>query len=275
MVPFAVAFATLSWWEGHGFWDSLLGLGDVLVLFMPLMWTRWFPSEADLRSRRGLVMYDLSRNDGGSGARRVPAADGQSLIVRPVRSAITRLALRRFGVSSTMEARAPGNNGVDSRGEAPSMYEMEGASQSHGSNGPIARPANPRNPPPSSGEASANSGRHGARLPRRRLPGWLASGWTLSQTPASKCSLPRTPGAWCSLTLRFPSEPGHHLWWRGKFLSPLKDLRKRLEEPISRFFAMARLIHRSGYVTPRPRRVVHHLSTSSSTHAPTSRLGKP
>jgi hypothetical protein len=50
------------------------------------------------------------------------------------------------------------------------MYEMEGASQSRGSNGPIARPANPRNPPPSLGGASTNSGRLGARLRGRRLP---------------------------------------------------------------------------------------------------------
>lgn len=55
------------------------------------------------------------------------------------------------------------------------MYEMEGASQSRGANGPIARPANPRNPPPSLGGTSANSGRLGARLPRRRLPGRPAS----------------------------------------------------------------------------------------------------
>jgi hypothetical protein len=51
------------------------------------------------------------------------------------------------------------------------MYEMEGAPQSHSSNGPIARPANPRNTPPSLGGVSANSGRLGTRLPRRRLPG--------------------------------------------------------------------------------------------------------
>jgi hypothetical protein len=89
------------------------------------------------------------------------------------------------------------------------MYEMEGAPRSRGSNGPIARPANPRNPPPSLGGASANSGRLGARLPGRRLPrAARRSGGPCRETPASKCSLSRTPGPWCSLTLRFPPEPG-------------------------------------------------------------------
>jgi nucleoid-associated protein YgaU len=49
------------------------------------------------------------------------------------------------------------------------MYEMEGASQPSGANGPIARPAKPRSTPPSPGKASTNPGRLGARLPERRL----------------------------------------------------------------------------------------------------------
>jgi hypothetical protein len=147
------------------------------------------------------------------------------------------------------------------------MYEMEGASRSRGSNGPIARPANPRNPPPSLGGASANSGRLGARRPGRRLPRWLAGLVDPVANSGLQVLALANSRSWCSLTLRFPSEPGHRLWWRARFLSPLKDLRKRLEEAISRFFAMAWLIHRRGDVTPSPRRVVHQLSTSSSPHA--------
>jgi hypothetical protein len=49
---------------------------------------------------------------------------------------------------------------------------------------------------------------------------------------SSECSLPRTPGPWCSLALRFPPELGHRLWWRARFLSPPKELRKRLEGSI-------------------------------------------
>ena len=86
------------------------------------------------------------------------------------------------------------------------MYEMEGASQPRGSNGPIARPANPRNPPPSLGEASANSGRLGARLSRTAPSGWLTSGWTcrelrrrlpaLAELPVPVLAGPRvSPGA--------------------------------------------------------------------------------
>jgi hypothetical protein len=39
------------------------------------------------------------------------------------------------------------------RKEAPSMYEMEGASKPSGADGPIARPAKPRSTPPSVGKA--------------------------------------------------------------------------------------------------------------------------
>jgi hypothetical protein len=64
---------------------------------------------------------------------------------------------------------------MDRKEEAPSMYEMEGASQSRGANSPIARPANPRNTPPSFGKPrqtpvdSVPASRKGA------FPGRLAS----------------------------------------------------------------------------------------------------
>ena len=160
--------------------------------------------------------------------------------------------------------------------EAPSMYEMEGASQSHVPNGPIARPANPRNTPPSVGKASANPGRLGARLPERRLPRAARQ----LGNPAANSGL-RSPALansqpWCSLlALRFPSEPGHRLWWRERFVVLPEGLRKRLEEPISRFCEMARIIHRTGCVIPRLRRVVHRLSTGSSTRASAGTASQP
>jgi len=52
-------------------------------------------------------------------------------------------------VSSVMAVKAAGM--MDGKKEAPSMYEMEGASQSRLANGPMPRPADPRNTPPSFG----------------------------------------------------------------------------------------------------------------------------
>jgi hypothetical protein len=138
--------------------------------------------------------------------------------------------VRRVGVSCVMGRRRLAIMG--SREEAPSMYEMEGASQSRGS---TVRSLGPRicgTSPPSPGGAWANSGRLGARLPRRRLPGGGSpGGWTRRELRAPGARLRELPVLWCSLTLGFPPDPGHRLWWRAKFLPPPKELRKRPEEP--------------------------------------------
>jgi hypothetical protein len=126
------------------------------------------------------------------------------------------------------------------------MYEMEGASQFRGPNGPIARPANPRNTPPSLGRASANPGRLGACLPERRLPRAARQLGNPAANSGLRVLALANSRSWCSLTLRFPSEPGHRLWWRERFLALPEDLRKSLEEPVSRFCGMARIIHRTG-----------------------------
>jgi len=55
------------------------------------------------------------------------------------------------------------------------MYEMEGASQSRVSHGPIARSANPRDTPPSLGRAWADPGRLGVCLPEGAFPGRLTN----------------------------------------------------------------------------------------------------
>jgi hypothetical protein len=103
------------------------------------------------------------------------------------------------------------------------------------------------------------------RLPRaaRQLVDPVANSGLQAPALANSRSL-------CSLTLRFPPEPGHRLWWRARCLPPPKDLRKRPEEPISRFFARVRVIHRRRQVTPRSRRVIHQLSTGSSTRRPSA-----
>jgi hypothetical protein len=51
----AVAFAALSWWGGHGFWEPLAGLLLVFVFLLPLMWLRWFAGGGRLRTRRGVA----------------------------------------------------------------------------------------------------------------------------------------------------------------------------------------------------------------------------
>jgi hypothetical protein len=156
---------------------------------------------------------------------------------------------------------------MDCKGEAPSMYEMEGASRSCGCEGPIAR-ARESAEPATIARQCLDRLRSTRCPPSRKAPSGSGSPVRCPvANSGSKGSLPRTPFRWCSLTRRFPPELGHRRWWRARFLSPPNELRKRLEEAISRFFTVARLIHRSGYVTPRSRRVVHQLSTSSSTPA--------
>jgi hypothetical protein len=94
---------------------------------------------------------------------------------------------------------------MDGKGEAPSIYETEGASRPRGFSGPIDRPAIPRNTPSSLGEPrlapvdSVPASWEGAFLGR------LASLVDLSRTP-SPDARSRELLVWCSLALRFPSE---------------------------------------------------------------------
>ena len=89
------------------------------------------------------------------------------------------------------------------------MYEMEGASQSHSSHEPIARPTEPAE------RATIGRRDHGELRstlcpPPRKAPSGVARqfGGPHRETPSAKCSLAQTPGLWCSLALRFPPEPG-------------------------------------------------------------------
>ena len=147
------------------------------------------------------------------------------------------------------------------------MYEMEGASQSHSSHEPIARPTEPAE------RATIGRRDHGELRSTRcppplKAPSGVARqfGRPLSRTPSARCSLAQTPGLWCSLGSEVsPRTRGHRLWWRVRFLPPPTGPRKGLGDAFSRFFTMARLIHRTWLVTPSPGCVVHQLSTGSST----------
>jgi hypothetical protein len=61
------------------------------------------------------------------------------------RATVVRVHLRPVGASPETEVNARGRIGLQT-GEAPSIYEMEGASKSSGFHGPIARPADPAEP---------------------------------------------------------------------------------------------------------------------------------
>ena len=156
------------------------------------------------------------------------------------------------------------------------MYEMEGASQPSGANGPIARPAIPRSTPPSVGKASTNPGRLGARLPERRLSRAARQLGNPVANSGLRALAIANSRSWCSLTSEVSLRVGHRLWWRERFLAPPEDQRKTQSAHLSRFFGMAQIIHRTGEVTPRPRHVIHQLSTGSSTGVPTDEVaGRP
>jgi hypothetical protein len=122
------------------------------------------------------------------------------------------------------------------------------------------RSATPRRIPVDSAPASRNGA----------FPGGSPIRWPCHEPHLGR-SLSQNSRSWRSRALRSPSGPGHHLWWRERFLALAGDLRKRLAEPISGICGMARIIHRTGRVTPRPSLVVHQLSTSSSTRMTCSR----
>ena len=89
------------------------------------------------------------------------------------------------------------------------MYEMEGASQSHSSHEPIARPTEPAERA-TIGRRDLGELRSTRCPPPPKAPSGVARqfGEPLSRTPSASRSLAQTPGLWCSLALRFPPEPG-------------------------------------------------------------------
>jgi hypothetical protein len=150
----------------------------------------------------------------------VPARHHVVTARRPCRSVV---AMRRG---------ACGNIGLQ-RVEAPSMYEMEGASRSNGltsdySGRDSAEPATVARL--SLGELRS---RRGAHPPEGAFRSGSPVGGPVRglRSPSARY---RELSARCPLTPRFPSEPGHRLRWRARFLPPREDLRKRLDGPISK-----------------------------------------